>query len=69
MQIFILTLTGKKFALEVEPSDTIENVKKKIQDHEGTSILSYLAAFAMTAVCLIICRNLSTPTKTYRPAP
>jgi len=35
MQIFIKTLTGKTVTLEVEPSDTIENVKTKIQEKEG----------------------------------
>ena len=35
MMIFVKTLTGKSITLEVESSDSVENVKQKIQDKEG----------------------------------
>ena len=37
MQIFVKTLTGKTITLDVEPDDTIENVKAKIQDKEDVA--------------------------------
>ena len=35
MQIFVKTLTGKTITLDVESTDSIENIKTKIQDKEG----------------------------------
>ncbi len=35
MQIFVKTLTGKTITLDLDPSDSIQNVKQKIQDKEG----------------------------------
>jgi ubiquitin len=35
MDVFVKTLTGKTITLSVEPLDTMEDVKYKIQDKEG----------------------------------
>ena len=35
MQVFVKTLTGKTIVIDVEPSETIESFKLKIQDKEG----------------------------------
>jgi ubiquitin len=35
MQLFIKTLTGKTVTIEVDPSESIADVKQKIQDKEG----------------------------------
>ncbi len=43
MQIFVKTLTGKTITLEVESSDTIDNVKSKIQVQRCAPRLKFAA--------------------------
>ena len=69
MQIFVKTLTGKTITLEVEPSDSIENVKAKIQVEESIIeyvIFRYPNRCHVLEFCLIILgqgRDSSWPTK------
>ena len=46
IQIFVKTLTGKTITLEVEGSNSIENLKSRIQDAEGIPIDEQRLVFA-----------------------
>jgi len=46
MQIFIKTLTGRTLTIDCEPDDTIEFIKQRYKDKEGTPINKIRLIFA-----------------------
>lgn len=46
MQIFVVTISGKTVTLEVEPSDTIDQLKAKLEDKEGVEAEYQILLFA-----------------------
>ena len=46
MQIFVKTLTGRTITLDVEPYETIEEIKEKVEDRAGISRFMIMLIFA-----------------------
>ena len=65
MQIFVKTLTGKTILLNVEPSETVENIKNLIQEEEGVPkeqqrLISYKELYNYKTLSQYNITNLST---------
>jgi hypothetical protein len=50
MNIFIKTLSGKTLTLDVERDDTIDAVRRKVQDKEGTTSPPFSLTFGPIAL-------------------
>lgn len=49
MQLFVKTLTGKTVTVDVEPGDSIETLKHKIQEKEVKE--AFFSCISLTHVC------------------
>ena len=60
MQIFVKTLTGRSITLEVEPSDTIEGVKDKMEVKLGIPMYGGRLVYVGRQLQLVEGRTLSS---------
>jgi len=55
MMIKVKTLTGKEIEIDIEPNDTIERIKERVEEKEGIPPIQQRCAYALISVSDQIC--------------
>ncbi len=52
--IKVKTLTGKEIEIDIEPSDTIERIKERVEEKEGIPPIQQRSLLAAISGCLLL---------------
>jgi ubiquitin len=56
MMIKVKTLTGKEIEIDIEPSDTIERIKERVEEKEGIPpVQQRCVCCCCVVLCWVVC--------------